>query len=87
LEVKVEVNVTLRQMVSQPVCQGVEPDSGLVTRYYFLSEGCCLMVAVSSLWVTLSDERSGHLSFSVCSNLSVFTSRVYVSCVLQFSNF
>jgi hypothetical protein len=25
---------------SQPVCRGVDPNLGLVTRYYFLSEGC-----------------------------------------------
>jgi hypothetical protein len=30
---------------------------GLVTRYYFLSEGFCLKVAVLSLWGALSDER------------------------------
>jgi hypothetical protein len=29
--------------VSQSVCLGVEPTLGLVTRYYFLSEGCCLV--------------------------------------------
>jgi hypothetical protein len=32
---------------------------GLVTRYYFLSEGCCLKVAVLFLWGALSDERTG----------------------------
>jgi hypothetical protein len=30
--------------------------------------------------------RVCHLSFSVCSNLPVFTSSIYVPCVLQFSN-
>jgi hypothetical protein len=48
-----------RRSVSQSVCQGIEPTLGLVTRYYFLSEGCFLKVAVLSLWGTLSDERSG----------------------------
>jgi hypothetical protein len=58
-----------------------------VARYYFLSNGCCLKVAVLSLWGALSDERSGlSLSFSACSNLSIFKSSIYVSCVLQFSN-
>jgi hypothetical protein len=47
------------QSVSQSVCQGIEPILGLVTRYYFLSEGCFLKVAVLSPWGTLSDERSG----------------------------
>jgi hypothetical protein len=47
------------QSVSQSVCQGIEPTLGLVTRYYFLSEGCFLKVAVLSLWGALSGERSG----------------------------
>jgi hypothetical protein len=42
----VEVEVTLQLTDSQSVCQGIEPTLGLVTRYYFLSEGCCLKVAV-----------------------------------------
>jgi hypothetical protein len=48
--------------VSQSVCQGIKPTLELVTRYYFLSEGCFLKVADLSLWSALSDERSG-LSF------------------------
>jgi hypothetical protein len=64
--VEVEVEVTLQLTVSQSVCQGIEPILGLVTRYYFLSKGCCLKVAVLSLWGALSDERSG-LSFDLLS--------------------
>jgi hypothetical protein len=37
---------------------------GLGTRYYFLSEGCCLRIAVLSLWGALSQERAG-LQFAV----------------------
>jgi hypothetical protein len=37
---------------------------GLATRYYFLSEGCCLKVAVLFLWGALSDKRTG-LQFAV----------------------
>jgi hypothetical protein len=37
---------------------------GLTTRYYFLSEGCCLKFAVLFLWGALSDERTG-LQFAV----------------------
>jgi hypothetical protein len=37
---------------------------GLATRYYFLSEGCCLKFAVLLLWGTLSDEKTG-LPFAV----------------------
>jgi hypothetical protein len=43
-----EVEVTLQLTVSQSVCQDIEPTLRLVTRYYFLSEGCCLKVAVLS---------------------------------------
>jgi hypothetical protein len=35
-------------MVSQSVCQGIEPTLRLVTRYYFLSEGCCLVSVVAA---------------------------------------
>jgi hypothetical protein len=44
---------------------------GLVTRYYFLSEGCCLKVAVLCLWGALSDERAGlQLAVQSLSGLS-----------------
>jgi hypothetical protein len=54
-----ELKSKSRLTVSQS-CRGVEPTLGLVTRYYFLSEGCCPKEPVSSLWDALSDERSGH---------------------------
>jgi hypothetical protein len=38
-----KIEVTLQLTVSQSVCQGIEPTLKLVTRYYFLSEGCCLV--------------------------------------------
>jgi hypothetical protein len=50
----------------QSVCRGVEPTLGLVTRYYFLSEGRRLKVAILFLWCDLSDERSG-LPFGILS--------------------
>jgi hypothetical protein len=37
---------------------------GLATKYYFLSECCCLKFAVVFLWGALSDERTG-LQFAV----------------------
>jgi hypothetical protein len=46
--ISIIVKVTLQLTVSQSVCQGIEPTLRLVTRYYFLSEGC-LKVAVLSL--------------------------------------
>jgi hypothetical protein len=58
------VEVTLRLTVSRSVCLGVEPTLGLDTRYYFLSEGSRLKVAVFFLWGALSDERTG-LQFAV----------------------
>jgi hypothetical protein len=60
----VEAEVTLRLTVSQSVRLGVEPTLRLVTRYCFLSEGCCLQVAVLFLWGALSHERTG-LQFAV----------------------
>jgi hypothetical protein len=36
----------------------------LATRYYFLSECCCLKFAVLFLWGALSEERTG-LQFAV----------------------
>jgi hypothetical protein len=52
-----EVEVTLRLTDGRYVL-------GLVTRYYFMSEGFCLKVAVLFLWNALSDERTG-LQFAV----------------------
>jgi hypothetical protein len=58
----VEVEVTLQLTVGQSACHCIEPNLGLVTRYYVLSEYCFLKFAVLSLWGAFSDERSG-LSF------------------------
>jgi hypothetical protein len=57
-----KVKVTLQLTVSQSLCQDIEPILGLVTRYYFLYEGCFLKFAVLYFWGALSDERLG-LSF------------------------
>jgi hypothetical protein len=54
---QVKVKVTLQLTVSQSLCQGIEPILGLVTRYYFLSEGCFPKFAVLSFWGALSDEK------------------------------
>jgi hypothetical protein len=67
MQVEVEVEVTLRLTVSQSVSQYVLVFStlvGLATRYYFLSECCCLKFAVLYLLGALSDERTG-LKFAV----------------------
>jgi hypothetical protein len=61
---KSKFEVTLRLMVSQSACLGVEPTLGLVTRYYFLSGRCSLNVGVSFLCDALSGERTG-LQFAV----------------------
>jgi hypothetical protein len=49
--------VTLRLTVSQYVLVS-STLVGLATRYYFLTEGCCLKVAILFLWGALSDERT-----------------------------
>jgi hypothetical protein len=54
--IKVEEDVSLRLTASESVCLAVVPTLGLVTRCYFLSEGCCLKVEVLFLWGTLSDK-------------------------------
>jgi hypothetical protein len=59
----VEVEVTLRLTVRQYVFVS-STLVGLATRYYFLSEGCCLKFVVFFLWGALSDERTG-LQFAV----------------------
>jgi hypothetical protein len=67
VEVEVEVEVTLRLTVGRSVSQYVLVSSTLVgraTRYYSLSECCCLKFAVLYLWSVLSDERTG-LQFAV----------------------
>jgi hypothetical protein len=56
--------VTLRLTVSQSICLVIEHPLGLATRYYFLSECCCLKLAVLFLWDALSDGRTG-LQFAV----------------------
>jgi hypothetical protein len=48
----------------QSVHLGVEPTLGLVTRYYFLSESCCLKAEVLFLLDAFSDDRTG-LQFTV----------------------
>jgi hypothetical protein len=45
-----KVKVTLQLTVSQSLCQGMEPTLRFVTRYYFLSEGCCLVSVGRPLW-------------------------------------
>jgi hypothetical protein len=85
---KLKVKVTLQPTVSQSVIMSrIEHFLGLVTRYYFMSEGCFLKFADLSLWGALSDERSGSvICLSQSSNLPLFTSKIYVTYVLQFSS-
>jgi hypothetical protein len=64
VDLSVKVKVALRLTISQSLCLGVEHTLGLVTRYYFLSKGFCLKVAVLALWGAHSDERTG-LQFAV----------------------
>jgi hypothetical protein len=57
LEKQSKFEVTLRLTVSQYVLVS-STLVGLATRYYFLSECCCLKFAVFFLWGALSDERT-----------------------------
>jgi hypothetical protein len=59
----IEVKVTLRLTVSQYVLVS-STLVGLATRYYFLSECCCLKFEVLYRLGALSDERTG-LQFAV----------------------
>jgi hypothetical protein len=74
---KVKVRITLQLTINQSVCLGVKPTLGLVTRYYYLSQGCCLVCVAPSL----TRGQVCHLSVSVFSNLSVCTFSIYISCV------
>jgi hypothetical protein len=65
---KSKFEVTSRLMVSQSLCQGIEPILRLVTRYYCLFEGCFLKFAVLSLSGALSDERSDVICESSSNN-------------------
>jgi hypothetical protein len=87
---EVEVKVTLRLTVSQPISQYVLvssplwdlwPDITFYPKVIVWKLLSCLRGTPS-----LTRGRVCHLSFLVCSNLSVFTWRIYVSCALQFSN-
>jgi hypothetical protein len=53
-----QVKVTLLLTVGRSVCLGVEPTLGHVIRYYFLSEGICLKIAILSLCEALSNEST-----------------------------
>jgi hypothetical protein len=71
---------TLQLTVSQSLCRGIEPILGLVTRYYFLSEGSFLKVAVLSFWGALSDERSGLSFVKVKYIFTFFVLYTYQTC-------
>jgi hypothetical protein len=80
-----EVEVKLQLTVSQSVCQGIEPTLRLVTRYYFVFVFWKLLSCLCRA-PSLTRGRVCYLSFTVCSNLPVFISIIYVTCVLQFNN-
>jgi hypothetical protein len=87
-EVEATLQLMVSQSVSQSVCQDIDPTLGLVTKYYFLSEGCFLKFAALSLWGALSDERSGLpfvlLSLVIYQYLSqTFTLHVFYSSTIH----
>jgi hypothetical protein len=58
-EFEADVEIILQLTVNQSVYFGVEPTLELVSRYYFLSEGCCLKITALFLWSALSEQRTG----------------------------
>jgi hypothetical protein len=73
-------SVSQHVKVSSPLWD-LWPDITFCPKFVFRKLLSCLCGAPS-----LTRGRVCHLSFSVCSNLPVFTSSIYVTCVLQFSN-
>jgi hypothetical protein len=87
-KLEVEVEVTLQLTVSQSVSMSrYRAHSGtcdqiLLSVLRLFSEVCCLVSVGRPLW----REVGSVICLSQSSNLPVFTSNIYVTCVLQFSN-
>jgi hypothetical protein len=62
---QVKIKVMLRLTVSQSVCLGVESTLELVTRYYFLSESCCVVFVERPLWREVGSVCYQSLSQSI----------------------
>jgi hypothetical protein len=78
LVIKVKVKIMLRLMVSQYVCLGVESTLELVTRYYFLSESCCVVLVIKvEVEVTLRPTVSRPVRLGVVPLLEQVT-RCYI---------
>jgi hypothetical protein len=65
--------------VSQPVCLGVKFTVELVTRYYFLSESCCVVSVGRLLWREVGSVSCQSLS-SVFSPLSKIQYNLHCTC-------
>jgi hypothetical protein len=83
--VKVKNKVMLRLMVSQSVCLGVKITLELVTRYYFLSESCCVVSVGRLLWREVGSVSCQSLS-SVFSPLSKIQNNLHCTCFKYMQN-
>jgi hypothetical protein len=73
--------VTLRLTVSQSICLGVEPTLGLwpdIISHLKVSVGKLLSCLCGASSLTIG--RDCHLPVSVCSNFSIWTLSMYISC-------
>jgi hypothetical protein len=77
----------LQLTVSQSVRQGIDPTLGLVIRYCFLSEGCCLVSVGRPLRREVGSVICHFQSIVICQylhqafTLQVFYSSIYIQCI------
>jgi hypothetical protein len=81
VKVKVKVKVMLRQTVSQSVCRGVKFTVEPVTRYYILSESCCVVSVGRPLWREVESVSCQSLS-TVFSPLSKIQYNLHCTCYM-----
>jgi hypothetical protein len=78
---QLKVKVMLRQTVSQSICRGVKFTLEPVTRYYILSESCCVVSVGRPLWREVGSVSCQSLS-SVFSPLSKIQYNLHCACYM-----
>jgi hypothetical protein len=76
-----KVKVMLRLMVGQSVCLSAESILELVTRYYFLSESCCVVSVARPLWWEVGSVSCQSLSAVSKFNSNYVLHVTYVLCI------